>query len=334
MEKYLDFTSNIDVNKIKQIANEIKSGKIVIFPTETVYAIGTNALNENSVELLYSIKNRKRNNPINLLVSDFEMIENITKDITPLEYDLMKAFFPGAFTIILKKKNIIPNIVTANSEFVGIRMPDNEIAINLIKNAGTPIAAPSANISGKISGTNVDDILDDFSDKVDYIINGGISDIGLESTIVKVINGITYILRPGSITIDDIKKISNNVVYNEKILPSKNDKHYQINSNSILVYSDNNNKMINEIKSLAKKYKNPLIICCNENINQYTDYKTISYGNKKNLNEISKNIFHIIKKSDLNNSDLIIIEGLKNEGIGIAIMNRLLNLCNNNYKEV
>ena len=126
MEIYLDTTNKINEEKLIPIAHGIKNGKIAIFPTETVYGIGTNGLNALAVKKIYEIKKRDRKNPINLLVSNKKMIQDITKDISPLEHKLMEAFFPGPFTIILKRKTIIPDIVTANSNLVGIRMPNNK----------------------------------------------------------------------------------------------------------------------------------------------------------------------------------------------------------------
>ena len=208
MQNILDFTNNIDYAKMKKSAKIIKNGGIVVFPTETVYGIGTNGLDKNAVAKLFEVKQRPLNKPISLLVNNIDMINKIAKDITELEYALIKEFFPGPLTIILKKKEIVPNIVTSNSDTVGVRMPSNEIALKLIEFSGVPLATPSANISGKPSGTNLDDITKDFNEKVDLFINGGPSQIGLSSTIVKVINGIPHILRQGSITEEQIKSVS------------------------------------------------------------------------------------------------------------------------------
>lgn len=204
MEKYLDFRDKIDYKKLNDVARIIKDGGIVVFPTETVYGLGTNGLDAKAIEKLYKIKKRPFSKPISLLVSDMEMIKNVARDITDMEYKLMNAFFPGPFTIILKKKDVVPNILTANGETVGIRIPDNEIARSLIEYSGVPIATTSANISGKESGTNMESILKQFKDGVDFYINGGESKIGVGSTIVKVIDGNPIILRQGSISRDQI----------------------------------------------------------------------------------------------------------------------------------
>lgn len=204
---YLNFKEDIEYDKLLKPAQIIKNGGLVIFPTETVYGIGTNALNSKAVKKLYEVKKRPYEKPISLLVNSIEMIENIAKDITKLEYELIKNFFPGPLTIILKKKENISNIVTANKETVGVRMPQNDIALKLIEYAGVPIATPSANISGKPSGTNMKDIMRDFEKKVEYFIDNGSSKIGQASTIVQIIDETPYILRKGAISELEIKKV-------------------------------------------------------------------------------------------------------------------------------
>ena len=204
MENYLDLRNAKDYSKLIKPAEIIKKGGIVIFPTETVYGIGTNGLNEQSVKRLYEIKKRPINKPISLLVNDIKMIEKLTKNITKKEYEIIEKFMPGPLTIILNKSDIVPNIVSANTNTIGIRIPNNEITRKLIELAGVPIAAPSANISGEQSETNLDNLMSIFKNEVDYYINGGECKIGTASTIVKVIDEKTYILREGIITKEQI----------------------------------------------------------------------------------------------------------------------------------
>lgn len=207
MKEYMDCKQNIEYERLKKPASIIKKGGIVVFPTETVYGIGTNGLDEKAIENLYKIKQRPLNKPISLLVNNIKMIDKIAKNITKLEYTLIKEFFPGPLTIILNKKDIVPNIVTSNSNMVGIRMPANEIALKLIEYAKVPIATPSANISGKPSGVEIKQIMKDFEGKVDCFIDNGTSKIGISSTIVQVIKGVPHILRQGSITKQQIENV-------------------------------------------------------------------------------------------------------------------------------
>ena len=210
MEKYINLENKLDYEELKIPAKIIKEGGIVIFPTETVYGIGTNGLDKEAIKKLYEVKQRPLNKPISLLVSNIEMVNQVAKNISKLEYKIMQNFFPGPLTIILEKKDIVPDILTANTNTVGIRMPSGEIARKLIEYAGIPIATPSANISGKPSGTNIKDIQKDFEGKVDYFIDNGESKLGIPSTIVRVINNEVHILRHGSISKEEINNIVKN----------------------------------------------------------------------------------------------------------------------------
>lgn len=332
MKNYFDVQNSYQESKLEEIATILKKGGIVLFPTETVYGIGTNGLDENAVEKIYKIKKRNRKNPISLLVSSMKMIETIAQDISPIEYKLIENFFPGPFTIILKRRNIVPNIVTADSDSVGIRMPSSIIAHKLVELSGVPIAAPSANISGKLSGTNLMDILDEFSDSIDYAIDGGKCQIGMESTVVKVIDNIPHILRPGSITPEQIKNVVGNVILEDNkndILPSSNMKHYQLDCKVNLVYYENNQKMIDKIMNLSQNCINSIILCCKENEDFYFNRKVIAIASKYDLDAYSKNLFSALHKASSLSPTMIFVEGVKKEGLGIAIMNRLENVCDN-----
>ena len=206
MKQYLDFRNKNDFEALRIPADIIKNGGIVVFPTETVYGIGTNGLNKEAVKKLYKIKRRPLNKPISLLVSDFKMIDIIAKNITEVEYKIMRKYFPGPLTIILEKKDIVPSIVSGGEKTIGVRMPKDEITRKLIEYAEVPIAAPSANISGNPSGTEIEKISNEFQEDVDYYIDGGKSKIGVGSTIVKVEDGKIRILREGTITKKEIEE--------------------------------------------------------------------------------------------------------------------------------
>ena len=340
----LDFKNNKDYKLLKSASEVIKNGGLVVFPTETVYGIGANGLDKNAVKKIFIAKKRKQDNPLILHISNLDMLKQITTKINKIEQKLISSFWPGPFTLILPRNTNVPDIVTGGLDTVGIRMPSGKIAKNLIEYSGVPIAAPSANISGKPSGTNLDDILDELKNKVDYIIDGGICEFGLESTVVKVVNNVPHILRPGKITPEEIKKVTGSVVIDEHILNKLNDamplspglkyRHYAPNSKCILVYSNDNNKLVNKINSLAKKYDNPLVLCCAENIERYKNINKLNIGSKENLQDISKNIFSSLRKVDKLNPDVTFIEGVKEEGLGLAIMNRLIRACEYNYIKI
>jgi L-threonylcarbamoyladenylate synthase len=345
LKKFIDLKNSLDYTKLKEAAEIIRLGGLVLFPTETVYGLGANGLDENAVKNIFKAKGRSSDNPLILHISDFNMLNDIVENISDVEYKLMKEFWPGPFTIILNRKPVVPNIVTANLDTVGIRMPSNKIANKLISYSGLPIAAPSANISGKPSGTNISDIFDELSDKVDCIIDGGNTLVGLESTVVRVIDGIPTILRPGKITPEDIKRVVGNVKIDkhifskledgEKVLsPGMKYKHYAPDSKCVLVYSDNNDLLVKKINEISMSYQTPLILSTSENVKNYENKLVIDIGSKYNLDEIAKNIFTDLRKVDKFNPDIVIIEGVKQEGLGLAIMNRLVRACSHNYIEI
>lgn len=187
---YFNEEKEVKIEEIKEAANGIKEGKLVLFPTETVYGIGANALDTNAVQKIFVAKGRASDNPLIVHISNINMLEQIVENIGEIEKRLINKFWPGPLTIIFNRKseNIIPNSVTAGLNTVGVRMPSNEIARELIELSGVPIAAPSANVSGRPSGTNVQDIIEELDGKVHYIIDGGKTIIGLESTVIRVID--------------------------------------------------------------------------------------------------------------------------------------------------
>lgn len=342
MAKYLDLRNKSDYQELKEAAEIIKNKGLVLFPTETVYGIGANGLDSEACKKIFEAKGRKSDNPLILHVSNMKMIEDIALDISPLEQKLMYAFCPGPFTIILKKKSIVPDVVTGGMDTVAVRMPSHEIAKRLIEYANVPIAAPSANISGKPSGTRIEDIFSELNDKVDFIVDDGESEVGVESTVVRVIDGVVHILRPGKITKNDILKVTPKVEIDSHVLgkleegtkvlsPGMKYKHYAPDAKCVLVYSDNHDKLISKMQEIATEYNRPLVLTRTSNI-KYFKNDTIDLG--ESLEDIGKNIFKDLRQVDKYNPDIVIIEGVSKEGLGLAIMNRLIRACSHNYIEL
>lgn len=187
-------------------AKFIKKGGIVVFPTETVYGIGTNSLNDAGLKKLYELKDRPINKPISVLISNKEMINKVAKNITERQWKVISKFFPGPLTIVLDKQDYLSDILTAGLNTIGVRMPDNEIALKLIELVGVPLATSSANISGEPAFTNLSSIQEVFKDKIDYYIDGGDSKIGVASTVVRVTDDDVIILREGTISKEQIEE--------------------------------------------------------------------------------------------------------------------------------
>ena len=205
-----DWKNEVNQNELNIVVDMLKKDELVILPTETVYGLGANACSNIACKKIFEAKGRAQDNPLIVHVSDINMIEKVACDLNEVEKKLVKAFMPGPFTLILKKSKLISDVASCNMDTIGVRMPSNKIINEVIRKCGFPIAAPSANISGKPSGTNVLDIKDEFDGRVNVIVDGGDSDIGIESTVVKVVDNIPVILRPGFVTEDDIKGVARN----------------------------------------------------------------------------------------------------------------------------
>lgn len=197
----------INESIIEEISSEIKKGKIVIFPTETIYGIGTTALDDKACEKIYTIKGRPANRPMIVLISNIEMLKELTEEVGIIEQKLIDAFWPGPLTIIFKKKQGISDIVTGGLDTVGVRMTSGEVIQKIIQKSGVPIVAPSANLTGKDAGTKIDIIKKELGKNVDYILDYGDIDNEVPSTLVKVENDNITILREGKITKEEINKI-------------------------------------------------------------------------------------------------------------------------------
>ena len=332
-----DFKQNIDQNQLLLVGNAIREGKLVIFPTETVYGLGANACDKKAVERIFKAKGRQSDNPLIVHIADFENIEKYVYKPNKIERKLMESFMPGPFTLVLKKRNIIPSVVSAGLDTVGIRMPTNKIAHDLIKASGTVIAAPSANKSSKPSGTKLEDIYDEFKDDVDIMIDGGETEIGLESTVVRVIDGVPTILRPGKVTPEDIKELIGIVKVDDNIIkkvdgpvlsPGMKYKHYAPNNPCLLLYDEDFYKLK---KLLIEKTSLKSVVIGPTEFKNIICKKFLDYGNYNNLNSISHNIFSYLRKADKYNPELIIVIGVSKTGLGLAIMNRLIRACNYNY---
>ena len=204
--------NNIDKNEIKRQAKLLSEGKTVIFPTETVYGLGANALDEDAVKKIYEAKGRPSDNPLIVHIYDKEEVYNLAENINEKAKTILDKFWPGPITIILNKKDIVPYRTSGGLETVAIRMPSHLIAREIIKEAGVPIAAPSANISGRPSPTKADHVYEEMNGRVSGIVLGGDCNFGLESTVLDVTTENPMILRPGSITKEDLEKVIGEVL--------------------------------------------------------------------------------------------------------------------------
>lgn len=285
-------------------AEQILAGNVVALPTETVYGLGANALNANAVLKVYEVKERPKFNPLIVHVSSVEDVEKYVEDIPEEIYKLMDKFSPGPITYILKRKDLIPDIVCAGLDTMAIRIPSHDLFNKVLKLTDLPISAPSANRFGRVSPTSAEDVMKELDGKIEYILDGGKCEIGIESTVVAYINDVLEILRPGFISKEDIEKVVGKVKETEteeKIIAPGMIKHH---------YSP----------------KTPLYITGAENLSKYESEKEVGildvnkYGDVK---ELAVNLFSDIRAMDEKGYDYIITSKVKNEGIGRAVNDRL-----------
>ena len=338
---YYNWKDKTNTEELKVVCNLIRNGELVIFPTETVYGIGANALDPIAVGKIFVAKGRPSDNPLIVHLADKRKINEVADDITEVEQELIDNFMPGPFTLILKRKPIVPDIITARLDTVAVRIPDNIIAKGIITFSGVPVAAPSANISGRPSGTNIEDIRKELEGKVSAIVDGGETDIGIESTVVKVVDEVPVILRPGKITPEDIQKVCEKVLIDSKVFqkasnwetlesPGMKYKHYAPETKCTVINCESDLDQIFYLRKIIKEYQgNVVVIGFKEHEEKLIldEGRFISVGSKEDLSEYAKTIYSAIRKADKIRPRIILIEGGKKEGLGIAIMNRLLKTC-------
>ena len=338
METKIGIISEIDkdIEYLKEAASIIYNGGIVAFPTETVYGLGANALNEDAVEKIFNAKGRPQDNPLIVHVNN-KNIDNLVKEVPEVAKKLMDKFWPGPLTIILNKKDIIPNRTSANLKSVGIRMPNNDIALKLIELSGCPIAAPSANISGRPSPTDVERCIEDLEGKVDYIIGGKKSDVGVESTIVDCTVMPPVVLRPGGITLEMLREVYSDIIIDKAIqgkpdenlkpkAPGMKYKHYAPKA-KLKIIKGNKEKTIEKINEIVQNYieneKRVAILSTEELASKFPMGNIITLGSEKNLYDIARNLFEALRKCDDMKVDFILCQAFEEKGVGLAIMNRL-----------
>ena len=204
--KVFDWTNKINEDELKIVTQALNEGKLIVFPTETVYGIAGNGLTLSVVNNLYQAKKRDYSKPFTLMVNDITKIQDIAY-VSENEEKVIKKFMPGPITLILKKKDCISNLVTANSDTVGVRIPNHEIALSILKSVDYPLATSSANISGSVNNSNIEDIINDLENYVDIFIKGNISSNLLASTVVEIKNNEVNILRNGIISKENIEEV-------------------------------------------------------------------------------------------------------------------------------
>ncbi len=304
---------------ILKAAEIIRAGGTVAFPTETVYGLGADGLNPISVAKIFEIKKRPTFNPLILHIDDKSKLELICETDNNKIQILIEKFWPGPLTLVLPKKKIVPEIVTADNPTVAVRMPNNQIALELIKRSGVPIAAPSANLFNRLSPTKAEHVYNQLGDNVDLILDGGSAEIGVESTIVEIENEEIILLRPGGITKEEIEnllkcKIQHKQKTTDPNSPGQLPFHYSPRTPL---------KFLSE--SYLKDIKNKKIggIFFSKQSVEFNFSRIEILSKENNFREAAANLFSALHILDEANLDLILVEPLPEEGLGLAMMDRL-----------
>lgn len=337
-----------DKKVLHPAAEALAEGRTVAFPTETVYGIGANALDESAIKKIYKAKGRPSDNPLIVHVTSRESVEALVSEITPVAEKLMEAFWPGALTIIFKKSIAVPESVTAGLSTVAIRMPSHPIARDLIDQSGVPVAAPSANLSGKPSPTSGAHVIEDLKGRVDYIVVGDQTDVGLESTVVDATGEIPMILRPGGITREAMEAVVGRVkvdpaieaIHAEHLVPKSPGMkytHYAPEA-EVLIIQGEEVKMVQMIQDMCSRFvtsgKRVGIMTCDEHQPDYQVGVVLSLGSRNHMEKVAQNLFGTLREFDEHGVDIILAEAFSEAGLGSAVMNRLRKAAGNQIIEV
>lgn len=329
----------IEKESLIKAAEILKNGGLVAFPTETVYGLGGDGLNPEAAEKIYNAKGRPADNPLIIHIGDKKDLDKLTKEIPEMGRKLVEAFWPGPLTLIFYKSEIIPYSTTGGLETVAIRMPNHPIALELLKESGVKIAAPSANTSGKPSPTKASHVIEDLAGKIDMIIDGGEVEIGLESTIVDVTGDNPVILRPGFITKEMLEQVVGLVEMDKAILeknqksgiipkaPGMKYKHYAPKGD-LTIYQGKLEHVVKRINQEAIRYekegKKVGIIATEETKNKYHIGIIKDIGTREEEETIARGLYNVLREFDQTNVEVILTESFESEYLGQAIMNRLL----------
>lgn len=327
-------------NILKKVKDCILNEELVAIPTETVYGLAANGLSSNACEKIFEAKNRPKDNPLILHISDYGMMGKLVFGFDDKTKKFLDNFWPGPLTVVMKKKEIVPDIVSCGLDTVAIRMPESEITRKIIDFCDVPLAAPSANISGRPSPTRAEDVFFDMNGKIPLIVDGGECNIGIESTVLDITKRPFTILRPGFYTKDDFLKFEEDIKIDVALLkdgeipksPGQKYKHYAPKAEVLVLVSENREKISEKITEILEENKNRKV-----GIFKFDETKfngdaelVLSLGSCKKLEEMSKNLFRGLREFDNFGVDFIIVEGCKDEGIGFSIMNRLKKAASGN----
>lgn len=330
-------TVQLNTDAIKKAGDILKSGGLVAFPTETVYGLGADALNEDAAKKIYAAKGRPSDNPLIVHIADMEALGKITETIPEKAIVVAKKYWPGPLTMIFQKTNAVPLGTTGGLDTVAVRMPEHLIAKEIIRAGGGYIAAPSANTSGRPSPTTAQHVEEDLTGKIDMIVDGGAVDIGVESTILDMTVEPPMILRPGAVTKEMLEDLIGEVAVDKTLIepdstkipkaPGMKYRHYAPKA-ELTVLEGDILRVAEEINRRAEEKLNEGfkvgIIATAETVGRYSSGNVKCIGTRQDEMTVAGNLYGILRDFDSDGTDFIYSESFSTGGIGSAVMNRLL----------
>ncbi|MBR3704812.1 MAG: threonylcarbamoyl-AMP synthase [Oscillospiraceae bacterium] len=312
-------------------ADILRSGGLVGIPTETVYGLGANGLNEDAVRAIFEAKGRPQDNPLILHIPDADWLERFCCDIPDAAYALAERFWPGPLTMILKRRDIVPDVTTGGLNTVGMRCPDHAVTLAIIAAAGVPVAAPSGNISGRPSPTCARHMIEDMDGRIEGIVDGGACGVGVESTIIDLTVTPPRLLRPGGLPLEELRAVLGEIAVDKAVLaplsegekpraPGMKYRHYAPKA-PVTVVTGESEKTAAYIQSLANDKTG--IICFEEYRDLFPGCTVESIGSAEDKAEQARRIFDALRAFDETDVDAIYAQCPSDEGLGLAIANRL-----------
>lgn len=319
--------SNPESEAIARAARIIKAGGLVAFPTETVYGLGADALNPRAVKGIFVAKGRPLDNPMIVHVAELKQMEILAVDVEAEAVALAERFWPGPLTLIFSKSTRVPDAVTAGRETVAVRMPRNNVAQALIRASGVPIAAPSANLSARPSGTTGAHVFQDLEGTIDLVLDAGPVEIGVESTVLDISTRPPTILRPGAVTAEELERVVGKVVPGKtgELLgrsPGTRHRHYSPRARVTLVAQASEQMVARLLEQSAEEGEKIGLITCHPDVYQ-GHQRVIVKLMSQDLEEYARRMFAVLRELDEEGVDEIVVEEVEERGIGVAIMDRL-----------